>query len=746
MYKLTAFRFIAQISSFILAISLRNISDEALGTYAISLSILSVVSAIITYEGTFLVISRNIYPSNFFTNLKFNRVIWIIVCALVLYFADLGLIITMCLIGFLLTLDFEYFINIITLGDRVHGKEIKFRKLLARKIIFTEFLFPLLSVLAIYYNFIWLLLPIYISIFLLLNAYLFFIGYRRSANQSLFKALPSFKGTLTSFLKRSDSQLQRLAIGTLFGASILGSIYPALLIGRAGSLLGNIWYTYYFNRSKQVISAGNIFIKYLLVILICIILISILYAYMSQWIFTYFFEWEVEVLIYAAFFMINLQFLYKTFIRSITTNIRKIQFFNIALSCSIILKIIYSLLFNINIIDWLLVSILIDLLVFIYLQLHISYLNKSNDKDNNIKILRVTNLPTEDFPASGLTSHMISNGTDELIAIPFPKKLCLFEYKEKNLVSDLKIDLRNKKLFKWVRFLISVYYSFSLSRVASRNNINIVHVHWVPLIFIKIFSSSHRKFVLTIHGEDARYLDYFPFKQIAKKYSKIYVVGEYWTKYLQEKNFTIEEIPNFSPIDDELKKELHANCDGVKKNNNIKVCVVASEKSHKNLKIFKEMPERVLESIKSSKISIEIVGISAEYYKTITNQNKLLNGISLPGRLSRYETLFSIITSDLLLIPSYTEGNPKVVWESIELGVFPVISNPLTFHGYAHEKYPFRFDPDNFNEFWEVVFKAIDSKDSLRLEDYFEISSHLTVRKEYNGLYKIILGESLASI
>ena len=60
MQKLTFFRLIAQVASFILAISLRNISEEVLGTYAISLSILSVLSAVITYEGTFLVISRNI--------------------------------------------------------------------------------------------------------------------------------------------------------------------------------------------------------------------------------------------------------------------------------------------------------------------------------------------------------------------------------------------------------------------------------------------------------------------------------------------------------------------------------------------------------------------------------------------------------------------------------------------------------------------------------------------------------------
>ena len=60
----------------------------------------------------------------------------------------------------------------------------------------------------------------------------------------------------------------------------------------------------------------------------------------------------------------------------------------------------------------------------------------------------MSNLPTQDFPASGLTSHMISDGSDELLAIPFPKSLCLFDYRDK-IILDLKIDLRNKKLFKW---------------------------------------------------------------------------------------------------------------------------------------------------------------------------------------------------------------------------------------------------------------------------------------------------------
>jgi hypothetical protein len=145
MYKITFLRVIAQVASFILVLSLRNISEEVLGTYALALSIFSVLSALIMHEGTFLVISKNVYPSNFFVNLKFNRLIWLFIVIAILYYSDLGITITMCLLGFLLTLDSEYFINILTLGKRAHGDDERFRKYLKIKIILTEFSFPLIS-------------------------------------------------------------------------------------------------------------------------------------------------------------------------------------------------------------------------------------------------------------------------------------------------------------------------------------------------------------------------------------------------------------------------------------------------------------------------------------------------------------------------------------------------------------------------------------------------------------------------
>tara|TARA_Y100000739_G_C20613972_1_gene470652 strand:- start:4531 stop:5664 length:1134 start_codon:yes stop_codon:yes gene_type:complete len=368
MFRLTTLRLIAQVASFILALSLRSISNETLGTYALSLSVLSIISAVITYEGTFLVISRNIYPSNFYTNLKFNRFIWIFISLSILYIADLGPLISMCLIGFLLTLDFDYLINLITLGERAHGKDDVFKKYLTRKIIFIEFLFPLISALAIYLNIVTFVLFMYLLIFISINFFMLWIGYSRSKKNPIYKAIPSLKGTSTSFLKRGDSQLHRIVIGTLFGSAFLGAIYPAVLIGRAGSIIGNIWYTYYFNKSKQVILAGNKFLKYLPIAIVTFIITCIIYSYVSKWFFMTFFDWDVNLFIYGAFFIINLQFLYKTFIRSITTNTRRIVWYNFALLASLLIKILLAMIFNLEIVGWLLISINIDLIIFFSLQ------------------------------------------------------------------------------------------------------------------------------------------------------------------------------------------------------------------------------------------------------------------------------------------------------------------------------------------------------------------------------------------
>jgi len=736
MFKITFLRVVAQVASFILVLSLRNISEEVLGTYALALSVLSVISALITHEGTFLVISKNVYPSNFFVNLKFNRLIWLFFTIAVLFYSDLGITITMCLLGFLLTLDSEYFLNILTLGKRAHGNDERFRKYLKIKIIITEFSFPLISAFAIYFDIASLVLIFYSLIFAVINILMIYIAHNRTKENSFYKALPSLKGTITSFLKRTDSQFQRLFIGAFFGSAFLGSIYPALLIGRAGSILGNIWYTYYFNRSQQVIFASKKILSNLPLAFIVITLTSILYAVISERVFTLIFNWEVNTVFYALFFFINIGFFHKTFIRSISVNRRRINLFNFSLATSITSKLIIGFIFEISLTIWLTFSVVIDLLIFLYLQI---VLNKAKNSESvnpeNISLLRVTNLPTPDFPASGLTSLMISRDTKDKLAIPFPKDLCLFKDKNPKIISDLNLDLRSRKRPKWARLIISIYYSYILSRIAKREKINVVHIHWVPLIFVSIFLGNQAKYVLTIHGEDARYLVYFPFRNIVKKFSKVYVVGSYWKNFLDENGFKVQEIQNFSPIEESIKDNIYLNRDKQANIMGDHICLVGSEKDHKNIKIFKDMPIEFFSYLEKKKLTLSIVGISEDYFKKIIKSNLIPPGIQICGRRSRLETLNEISKAKFLVIPSFTEGNPKVVWEAVELNTIPIISETLTFLDYDHSVYPFRFDPHDAEDFWEKLKLAIRSSKNLVLGNYFNISSYLTVREEYNKTY-----------
>lgn len=353
------------------------------------------------------------------------------------------------------------------------------------------------------------------------------------------------------------------------------------------------------------------------------------------------------------------------------------------------------------------------------------------------KVLRVTNLPTEDYPASGLTSHKLAEGERDLLAIPFPARLCLYKYSDEKLVLDFNTDLRNNRAPYVLRFLNFLRFSFQVAKFAKSNNVSVVHIHWVPLLLICLFLPKAIQCILTIHGEDARFLKRGIFRKLSERIDQIFVVGSYWTKILKESNLIVEEVPNFSPIDNiDLLQKLRASppLDGSEiKDTTMSLCVVGSEKDHKNLKIFKDLPDEFFNLFGSGKTRLDFVGVTQEYIEKLGIPEN--SGITCHGRCSRDETLGIIARSQLLLIPSFTEGNPKVVWEAVELGVVPIISETLTFFGFKHQDYPYRFDPKSPERFWSAIERAMSSYSKLALDKSFAISSRDDVRAIYERSY-----------
>jgi len=735
MLQIGSLRLLAQLASLLVVLALRDISLDSLGLYAMSISVMSMVSAFLTYEGTFLVISRNISPTRFFANLKVNRIIWFVSLLAFFTYQGLSLEVLVCIMGFLVALDSDYLVNTVTMGRRAFGDSGSFKKLLRIKIVITELLIPALSAGAIYYGHFVILGIIYCVAFVVLNVHLLIIAFRKSRRTSWRQVLPDPRGVTMATLKRGDSQFYRLVIGSVFGAATLGQIYPALVIGRAGSILGNIWYSWYFKDVESVRRISSLIWKYKIIILWAVAILASAYSLVAQPLFVLAADWNVEPLIYAVFFIINVQFFFKTFLRSIAINGRQTNGYNIALAVALVVRFIAILVLSSSMGNWLIVCVLLDFIVFMWFQ-KILIVRSKQVKLRSSKILRVSNLPTEDYPASGLTSHKLAEGEADLLAIPFPAELCLHDYSSEKLVLDFNFDLRDKKRSRTGRFLAAIYYSFRVARYAKKHNISIIHIHWVPLLFIGIFAAHSTKLFLTIHGEDARFLKRGLFRQLYKRMDQVYVVGSYWTRVLLEAKLKVKEIPNFSPIDSSevYKKPRDRGLDSVGLTGSaFKLCLVGAEKEHKNLKIFKDLPDEFFHLLENGKASLDFVGVTSRYIENLGVSKAAL--ITCHGRCSRNVTLDIISRSNMLLIPSHTEGNPKVVWEAVELGVTPIISQSLTFSGYYHQIYPYTFDPESADSFWSAIQLVMTGHSSITLSKYFTISGRNDVRKIYEEAY-----------
>lgn len=364
---LFSLRLFSQLANLLLILSLKDISDSSVGRYALCISILSFISAVITFEGTFQVISRNLCIRRFYNNLFLNRIVWIIILLALYCFTENDFVILVCLVSFCINIDSEYFVNVFSLKKRIFHNEVYYRRLLRNKIVVTELCLPLLTAASIYYQFYNILFYILFCFLILLNARLISIRKIKLENIKGTKFLPTLSGTIVCLLKRYDSQFYRVYTAFFFGESFLGSIYPAFLVGRVGSLFGNIWYTYYFNQKNIFNNYSKIFKKYISIILILSVTFIILYSYVVDYFFFALFNWDLSKIIYLLYFIINLQFLQKTFLRSKSHTYNLLSVYNVFLLLTLIFKsILFFLAIDYSFILAICISVDFSLFLFIH--------------------------------------------------------------------------------------------------------------------------------------------------------------------------------------------------------------------------------------------------------------------------------------------------------------------------------------------------------------------------------------------
>jgi len=342
-----------------------------------------------------------------------------------------------------------------------------------------------------------------------------------------------------------------------------------------------------------------------------------------------------------------------------------------------------------------------------------------------MRVLRITNLPTKDYPASGLVSHYLIKKNIEYYALPFPSKL--LKHKYKLLFTSSLFDIRNKNKNKITRILYILIFYFQIYFFINRYKINHVHIHWFPFSLISLFRFKHDvSFYITFHGEDARHILKYPFRHLDKFFKYIFVVGSFWHKKLNYNNIVSKEIFNFS----EIKNLSYIKEKFIKEKYTF--IFVASEKDHKNIGFLNNISDEVISLLKNGTYKFTFIGMSKNYLKD--KLPKLFNYITIFNRLGRNDTLFEIARSHFLVLPSIHEGTPKVVLEASQLSTIPLLSNTIKFKGFNYSNYPFRFSPTNICEL-DKLFLNITNYSHIDLHKYFKNYNLNDVTNFYYNYY-----------
>jgi glycosyltransferase involved in cell wall biosynthesis len=169
----------------------------------------------------------------------------------------------------------------------------------------------------------------------------------------------------------------------------------------------------------------------------------------------------------------------------------------------------------------------------------------------------------------------------------------------------------------------------------------------------------------------------------------------------------------------------------------IKLCFVGELNKAKGIyRILDAINECANQSIFSS---LEIVGEGKEKNKISKESTLLSIPVNIHGALSR-EALFDIYKqADFILLPSDSEGFPKVIAEAANFGCIPIVSDISAIGQYINETNGFLWNPtkETFSEFFakiDFTNTAALLKKSIEAYDMagaFTYSRYITKLKKY---------------
>ncbi len=275
------------------------------------------------------------------------------------------------------------------------------------------------------------------------------------------------------------------------------------------------------------------------------------------------------------------------------------------------------------------------------------------------RAIRITAVPRSGYPNSGLLATCFAKEfSDEVWVIPGSGEPLPLELSPHFSVFDRKLL---KKLFgvKLVRYL-SLLSVFLRSGFSARDGF-IVHsfLFALPLFVLR------KRYCIFIHGSDRRFLTSRLGRAIARRAKRVYGIGFGG----EISGIHVREIPNLFRTKTQNLSSLGS----------FDVIFILRNAPVKN----PSYPIALAEALGAS-VTIGILGMTEEE-TGVADRARLLRAraggaeISYLGRCDYEEVLGTMATSRIVMIPSHSEGIPKVLLEASSLGAKVVVNSKLSF-------------------------------------------------------------------
>jgi|GEM_PF-4803089 len=298
-----------------------NGNISIVGTYISIIPFISVYIECIGFEWIkFSIFRKKIYQTNVIVYFLGYILNILVLLFFVYYYPPEKLIITLVLSSLLISLLAQHLIDLFSVESRLSNHTSRFKKSLLLKTIVIDIIYPIIITITLLYKRQDLSYYLSLMTFFLISSLIAFLYLKLIVSSNAIKqGMKPFSIYPYVFTKRLDSQAFRIGLSFMVPPSILGNLFPIIIIARGFNVLGN--FINYLNLEKNETVFKRLLNTNLLVI--SIVILPILISFIANYIINYFNYSEISIPLAAAFISINISTIFRLFSRGVRIKYEK---------------------------------------------------------------------------------------------------------------------------------------------------------------------------------------------------------------------------------------------------------------------------------------------------------------------------------------------------------------------------------------------------------------------------------------